>query len=83
MRGVLAAFAIAAALALATGVSYADPSGHTSEEQTLGSGAPIFPGSSFETVAEGPGQPRVFARCRGRRRRPGGKRGARSATSRS
>jgi hypothetical protein len=59
MRGVLAAFAIAAALALATGVSYADPSGHTSEEQTLGSGAPIFPGSSFETVAEGPGQSRV------------------------
>ena len=49
-------------------------SGHTSEEQTLGSGAPIFPGSSFETVAEGPGQPRVVRTLPGvvgaRRARP-------------
>src|SRR3954452_9219717 len=59
MRGVTAAIVIAAALALATGVSYADPSGHTSEEQTLGSGEPFAPGSSFEQVVEGPGQPRV------------------------
>jgi metallophosphoesterase (TIGR03767 family) len=57
--GGCAAALIAAALAVATGVSYAEPSGHTSEEQTLGSGAPIAPGSKFEQVAEGPPQTRV------------------------
>jgi len=60
MRGVTGALAVVLALALATGVSYAEPLGHTSEEQTLGAGPPIFPGSKFETVVEGPGQPRVL-----------------------
>jgi 3',5'-cyclic AMP phosphodiesterase CpdA len=59
MRGMTGALAIAVALALATGVSYAEPLGHTTEEQTLGAGPPIFPGSKFEQVVEGPGQPRV------------------------
>ena len=59
MRGMAGALAVAFALALATGVSYAEPLGHTSEEQTLGAGPPIFPGSKFEQVVEGPGQPRV------------------------
>lgn len=57
--GGCAAALIAAALATATGVSYAEPSGHTTEEQTLGSGPPIAPGSKFEQVAEGPPQARV------------------------
>ncbi len=57
--GGCAAALIAAALAAATGVSYAEPSGHTTEEQTLGSGPPIAPGSKFEQVAEGPPQARV------------------------
>jgi 3',5'-cyclic AMP phosphodiesterase CpdA len=57
--GACAAGLIAAALAAATGVSWAEPSGHTTEEQTLGSGPPIAPGSKFEQVAEGPPQARV------------------------
>jgi metallophosphoesterase (TIGR03767 family) len=57
--GGCAAALIAAALAAAAGVSYAEPSGHTTEEQTLGSGPPIAPGSTFEQVAEGPPQARV------------------------
>src|SRR5829696_7251059 len=59
MRGVMGTFAVAVALSVATGVSYAEPLGHTTEEQTVAAGPPIAPGSSFETLAEGPGSPRV------------------------
>jgi hypothetical protein len=59
MRGVAAALAFTLALAVATGVSYAHPLGHTTEDHTTVSGPPIFPGSSFETLVEGPGSPRV------------------------
>ncbi len=59
MRGVTGALAILFALAFATGVSYAHPLGHTTEDHTTQAGPPIFPGSSFETLVEGPGAPRV------------------------
>jgi Ca2+-binding RTX toxin-like protein len=59
MRGVTAMLAFALALAVATGVSYAHPLGHTTENHTVQAGPPIFPGSSFETLVEGPGSPRV------------------------
>jgi hypothetical protein len=59
MRGVTGALAVVFALAFATGVSYAHPLGHTTEEQTVITGPPIAPGSAFETLVEGPGQPRV------------------------
>lgn len=57
MRG--GAGAITLALALGTGVSYAGPLVHTTEERTVQAGPPIFPGSSFETLVAGPGSPRV------------------------
>jgi metallophosphoesterase (TIGR03767 family) len=59
MRGVTWLLAVAVALACATGVSYAHPLGHTTEDHTTQAGPPIFPGSSFETLIEGPGAPRV------------------------
>jgi hypothetical protein len=59
LGGCAAALVLTAALAVASGVSYAEPAGHTTEEQTLGSGQPIAPGSKFEQVAEGPGAARV------------------------
>lgn len=59
MRGGAGAITLALALALGTGVSYAGPLGHTTEERTVQAGPPIFPGSSFETLVEGPGSPRV------------------------
>ena len=59
LRGCAAALGTAAALSVATGVSYAQSLGQTTEEQTLGAGPPIFPGSSFEQVVEGPGAGRV------------------------
>jgi RTX calcium-binding nonapeptide repeat (4 copies)/Calcineurin-like phosphoesterase len=59
MRGVTGALAILFALAFATGVSYAHPLGHTTENHTTQAGPPIFPGSSFETLVEGPGAARV------------------------
>ena len=53
----------------ATGVSYAhEPLGHTTEDAHDQAGPPIFPGSSFETLVEGPGAPRVVRRSRGARR---------------
>jgi RTX calcium-binding nonapeptide repeat (4 copies)/Calcineurin-like phosphoesterase len=59
MRGILGLFTVAAGLALATGVSYAHELGHTTEAHTIQAGGPLFPGSSFETLVEGPGAPRV------------------------
>ena len=59
MRGVMAILAVVCALAFATGVSYAHPLGHTTEDHTTQAGPPIFPGSSFETLVEGPGAARV------------------------
>ena len=59
MRGVAGALVLVVTLAVASGVSYADPLGRTSEQVTLGSGPPISDGSSFETVVEGPGRARV------------------------
>ena len=59
MRGIMGTFAVIVALAAATGVSYAEPLGHTTEDQTVVTGPPIAPGSSFETLAEGAGSPRV------------------------
>jgi hemolysin type calcium-binding protein len=56
--GFAAVLMLAAGLAAATGVSYAHE-GHTTEDHTVQSGPPIFPGSSFETLVEGPGTPRV------------------------
>ena len=47
------------AFAVGTGVSYAHEAGHTTEDHTIMAGPPIFPGSSFETLVEGPGSPRV------------------------
>jgi hypothetical protein len=59
MREVAAVLAVAVALAFVTGASYAHPLGHTTEDHTVQAGPPIFPGSSFETLVEGPGSPRV------------------------
>ena len=52
--GGCAAALIAAALAAATGVSYAEPSGHTTEEQTLGPARRSRPDSKFEQARRGP-----------------------------
>ena len=46
-------------LAAATGISYAHPIGHTTEDHTIESGPPLFEGSSFQTLIEGPGRARV------------------------
>jgi 3',5'-cyclic AMP phosphodiesterase CpdA len=51
--------ALALAFAVGTGVSYAHELGHTTEDHTIQAGPPIFPGSAFETLVEGPGAPRV------------------------
>ncbi len=59
MRGVTLALLVALGLAVPTGMSYAQGSGHTTEDRTVQAGPPLFPGSTFETVVEGPGQPRV------------------------
>src|SRR5829696_5972526 len=59
MRGVTLALLIAVVLAVSTGVSYAHEFGHTTEDHTAQAGPPLFPGSTFETVVEGPGAPRV------------------------
>ena len=59
LGGCAAALTAAVALAIATGVSYAHPLGHTTEDHTTQAGPPIFPGSSFETLVEGPGAARV------------------------
>ena len=59
MRGVTLALLLAVGLAVPTGVSYAHEFGHTTEDHTARAGDPLFPGSTFETVVEGPGQPRV------------------------
>jgi hypothetical protein len=53
----------AGALALVAGVSYAHE-GHTTEDHTVQSGPPIFPGSSFETLVEGPPAVRVVRTLR-------------------
>src|SRR5215210_7498167 len=58
LRGCAAALMLAAALTVATGVSYADE-GHTTEDHTVQSGPPIFPGSSFQTLVDGPPAQRV------------------------
>ncbi len=54
-----AALMLTAGLAAATGVSYAHELGHTTEDHTVQAGPPLFPGSTFETLIEGPGAPRV------------------------
>jgi metallophosphoesterase (TIGR03767 family) len=59
MRELAAVLAVAVTLAFATGASYAHPLGHTTEDHTVQAGPPIFPGSSFETLVEGPGSARV------------------------
>ena len=55
MRGGATALVAVLTLAVTTGVAY----GHTTEDHTIQAGPPIFPGSSFETLVEGPGSPRV------------------------
>jgi 3',5'-cyclic AMP phosphodiesterase CpdA len=50
---------LAMACAVGASVSHAQTLGHTTEEQTVQAGPPIFPGSSFETLVQGPGSPRV------------------------
>ncbi|MGH2762184.1 MAG: hypothetical protein ACRDLD_06345, partial [Thermoleophilaceae bacterium] len=57
MRGLAGALAVLAATAAATGVSYAHPLGHTTEDHTIQAGPPLTP--TFLTLAEGPGAPRV------------------------
>ena len=59
MRGVAVGVVIAVTLAVAVGVSYADPLGHTTANHTIQAGPPVAPGSSFETLVEGPGAPRL------------------------
>jgi 3',5'-cyclic AMP phosphodiesterase CpdA len=59
LGGCAAALMASVGLGVATGVSYAEPLGHTTEDQTIVPGPPIFPGSSFETPLEGPGAQRV------------------------
>ncbi len=58
LRACAAAAVATAGLAAATGVSYAHE-GHTTVNHTVQSGPPIFPGSSFNTLVEGPGAARV------------------------
>ena len=61
MRGGAGAITLAMvfAFAVGTGVSSAHEVGHTTEDHTIMAGPPIFPGSSFETLVEGPAAPRV------------------------
>jgi Ca2+-binding RTX toxin-like protein len=59
MRGLIGLSALVVTLALATGASYAHELGHTTEDHTIQAGGPLFPGSTFETLVEGPGAPRV------------------------
>lgn len=61
MRGGAGAITLAMvfAFAVGTGVSSAHELGHTTEDHTIMAGPPIFPGSSFETLVEGPAAPRV------------------------
>lgn len=55
-----AALSAAVGLAIATtGISRADPVGHTTEDHTADGGPPLFPGSTFETLVEGPGRARI------------------------
>jgi hypothetical protein len=58
MRGALGAVAVLA-LAVVTASSYAHPLGHTTENHTIQAGPPIKPDSTFETLVEGPGAPRI------------------------
>jgi 3',5'-cyclic AMP phosphodiesterase CpdA len=58
MRGVTLALVLAIGLAVPTGASYAQGSGHTTEDQTVQAGEPL-PGTAFKTVVPAPGQPRV------------------------
>ena len=59
MRGLIGAVVLLAGLAFATGASYAHELGHTTENHTIQAGEPLFPGSTFETLVEGPGAARV------------------------
>jgi len=59
MRGAIAALVAVGATAVLTAVSYAHPLGHTTEDHTIAPGPPIAPGSTFQTLVEGPGAPRV------------------------
>jgi metallophosphoesterase (TIGR03767 family) len=59
MRGLIGAVVLVAGLAFATGASYAHELGHTTENHTIQAGEPLFPGSTFETLVEGPGAARV------------------------
>ena len=59
LRGGAATLVLVAGLATATGVSYAHELGHTTEDHTIQAGPPLFPGSTFETLVEGPGAPRI------------------------
>jgi len=57
--GVCAAVLMAtASLAVATGASYAHE-GHTTADHTVQTGSPLFPGSTFETLVDGPPAARV------------------------
>ena len=55
----VAALGAVIGLAAATGISYAHPIGHTTEDHTIEAGPPLFEGSSFQTLIEGPGRARI------------------------
>jgi Ca2+-binding RTX toxin-like protein len=59
MRGSIGLAVLVVALASATGASYAHELGHTTEDHTIEAGDPLFEGSTFETLVEAPGAPRV------------------------
>ena len=59
------------ALAFATGVSYADPPGHTTEEQTLGRARRSSPARRSRRSPRARARRASCARCRARRRSPG------------
>jgi hypothetical protein len=58
LGGSAAALILAAGLASATGVSYAHE-GHTTQDHTTSTGPPLFTGSGFKTLVEGPPAVRV------------------------
>ena len=60
----------AAGMAVATGVSYAHE-GHTTEDHTVQTGPPLFPGSTFETLVNGPAAQRVVRTLAGAAAVPG------------
>ena len=59
LAALAATLTLAVGLAVATGASYAHELGHTTEAHTVQAGPPLFDGSEFKTLIEGPGASRV------------------------